>query len=406
MAFNRLIVPKIVARLSASCTLATVAGLVAAVYVTAPLNWHTAGYAAARATPAPVASPPMTRAFQLVRARAVPVSDVVIKEGSGELELLASRRTKKQDETGEAVPKSEWDGTPAHLSKDGQPAALAAPEKAGKKEVTKDEQPAVGKKVEPAPKLVPPAKSDSQPGAATATPAAETIPPVKEAWTPEEIAAALKDCIKLLGPVAAEIEPIDATKHQQCGAPAPILLKSIGDKDRLEFSPPVEINCKLAVALADWVDRTLQPAAKELLNSRVVRISNASGYSCRNVYGLPNAQLSQHALANAVDVPSFVLADGRTIKVKGGWGDTARDLKAKAEAVAAAEKAASTGTKTADAAKNDSKTSDKDSSKDTATERQATKKLGKDKPEVAAADPAAKGAEKSTDVKKQKLASL
>ena len=35
---------------------------------------------------------------------------------------------------------------------------------------------------------------------------------------------------------------------------------------------------------------------------------------------------AQHAFANAVDLPMFVLADGRKVDVTHGWGSTQRDL--------------------------------------------------------------------------------
>ena len=57
-----------------------------------------------------------------------------------------------------------------------------------------------------------------------------------------------------------------------------------------------------------------------------------SSYACRNVYNLTNGNLSQHAFANAVDLPMFVLADGRKIDVTHGWGSTQRDLIAVARA--------------------------------------------------------------------------
>src|SRR4029450_1869253 len=40
----------------------------------------------------------------------------------------------------------------------------------------------------------------------------------------------------------------------------------------------------------------------------------------------------QHAFANAIDVPMFVLADGRKIDLTHGWGPTQRDLIAAAKA--------------------------------------------------------------------------
>jgi hypothetical protein len=135
-------------------------------------------------------------------------------------------------------------------------------------------------------------------------------------------------------------------KKGTCGLPAPVRLKSLGSDKKVVFDPPVDINCPMVVALDKWIKSTLQPKAVAGLKSSVTEIVNASGYSCRNVYGLPNAKLSQHALGNAIDIGGFKLADGRTIKVLKGWGLTERDkvalakAKAKAEAEAKAKAAA------------------------------------------------------------------
>ena len=109
------------------------------------------------------------------------------------------------------------------------------------------------------------------------------------------------------------------------------LLKSLGSSPKLVFDPPVEINCRMMAALYRWNKTTLQPAARNKLGSPVVRIVGASGYSCRNVYFLPEGNLSQHAFANAIDIAAFELKDGRSITVLKGWGPTARDIKAQAK---------------------------------------------------------------------------
>ena len=51
-----------------------------------------------------------------------------------------------------------------------------------------------------------------------------------------------------------------------------------------------------------------------------------SSYACRNLYNLPNERRSQHAYANAIDLPVFFLADGRKVDLTQGWGPTRRDL--------------------------------------------------------------------------------
>lgn len=153
-------------------------------------------------------------------------------------------------------------------------------------------------------------------------------------WTDADIAAALKECLRLLAPANAEIEVNTAMRKGQCGTPAPILLKSIGANPKLTFQPAVEINCQMAVALGEWAADTLQPAARETYSSDVKSIVGASGYSCRNRYGLANERLSEHALANAIDIGGFALANGRSVKVSAGWGATERDRVAAAKASA------------------------------------------------------------------------
>src|SRR5262249_52364053 len=46
---------------------------------------------------------------------------------------------------------------------------------------------------------------------------------------------------------------------------------------------------------------------------------NATSYSCRNRHGGANTPLSEHALANALDVSEFVFASGEHITVLESW---------------------------------------------------------------------------------------
>lgn len=191
----------------------------------------------------------------------------------------------------------------------------------------------------------PPAQAPAAQTPAAEPPAtAQPAEPPKDEWPKDEIAKATEQCTHLLSGVAAEVEYLEPIKKGDCGLPAPVRLKSLGSDKKVVFDPPVDINCPMVVALNKWIKSTLQPKAAAELKSSVTTIVNASGYSCRNVYSLPNAKLSQHALANAIDIGGFRLADGRTIKVLKGWGLTERDkvalAKAKAEAEAKAKVAA------------------------------------------------------------------
>ena len=58
---------------------------------------------------------------------------------------------------------------------------------------------------------------------------------------------------------------------------------------------------------------------KALFSSQVVKLHNATSYACRNRYGSAYRPLSEHALANALDVSEFVLASGEHITVLDNW---------------------------------------------------------------------------------------
>jgi hypothetical protein len=177
---------------------------------------------------------------------------------------------------------------------------------------------------------------ETKPETKTETGSAE--PPKPEVWTDAEVIAGLRECVKLLAPIAAEVEISLPVKAEKCGAPAPVLVKRVGSgAHRVEINPPAVLNCAMVVGLHQFVEKTLQPAAKESLGSPIARLRNASGYVCRNRVGslFGADRLSEHALANAIDIAGFITADGRSIDVARFWGPTARDQR-EAERVAAA----------------------------------------------------------------------
>lgn len=146
------------------------------------------------------------------------------------------------------------------------------------------------------------------------------------AWTDPKVVAARKACAEMLAGVTLDYEQLDPIKKGLCGAPAPILVKSIGDP-AVTISPPATMRCTLAVALDAWLRETVQPAAS-VLGSRVVTLRNASSYKCRNRYGGANTRISEHALANALDISEFVFDSGQRFKVLGNWpyGAVARPI--------------------------------------------------------------------------------
>ncbi|MGE5266289.1 MAG: extensin family protein [Deltaproteobacteria bacterium] len=145
-------------------------------------------------------------------------------------------------------------------------------------------------------------------------------------WSMAEIIQAREACMQALRSIAADVTFLDPVKTDRCGIPAPVLINSLGSDPKLVFDPPITTNCRLMTALADWNKRFLQPAALKTFRSTVSTIVGASSYACRNVYGLPTGNLSQHAFGNAIDIGAFELANERVVTVLQGWGPTERDI--------------------------------------------------------------------------------
>ena len=81
------------------------------------------------------------------------------------------------------------------------------------------------------------------------------------------------------------------------------------------------MQCPLAVRYVIWDRQVLQPAAEAIYGSRAVAVNNFGTYSCRRIYGSTEVtdRPSEHARANALDVASVTLADGRTVSVLNDW---------------------------------------------------------------------------------------
>ena len=181
-----------------------------------------------------------------------------------------------------------------------------------------------------------PSQKPPDSGTPAATPSqSESIKPEASlepsVWSEPEISDALKDCVRLMSPIAAEVEPQSPIRNGQCGMPAPLSVRAVG-KDKVALQSPVIANCAVTAVLAKWVDQTLQPAAREAFGSPVVRFIDTGSYSCRNRNNEKDGPISEHAFGNAIDIGGFVLADGRTVRVLDGWGPVARDAQPTAKA--------------------------------------------------------------------------
>ena len=139
------------------------------------------------------------------------------------------------------------------------------------------------------------------------------------AWSESEIANAKAECGKLLAGLSLDYEMLEPLREGLCGAPSPILLRSIGTAPKVVIEPPATVTCKLAAALSGWLDKKVQPEARAAFGAPVIKLSNASSYACRNRYNGTDTPLSEHALANALDISEFVFESGKKATVLASW---------------------------------------------------------------------------------------
>jgi hypothetical protein len=68
-----------------------------------------------------------------------------------------------------------------------------------------------------------------------------------------------------------------------------------------------------------WVITAVMPAARRYFGTDLVELKVIASYSCRPRNCIAGGVLSEHGLANALDIAAFRLADGREVSVLSGW---------------------------------------------------------------------------------------
>ncbi len=103
-----------------------------------------------------------------------------------------------------------------------------------------------------------------------------------------------------------------------CGALKPFEM-SAAEYGRVRLRPAAILRCPMVTSVDDWVRNSITPESVHYLGSPVVELKVIASYSCRTRNSIRGAKLSEHGMANALDVSAFLLADGRKITVKRGW---------------------------------------------------------------------------------------
>jgi hypothetical protein len=97
-----------------------------------------------------------------------------------------------------------------------------------------------------------------------------------------------------------------------CGASDVVRLDAVvmPNNERVALLPPPTLRCSMAEAVADWVRDDIGAAA-EGLGAPLKTIENYDSYDCRGQNRVVGAKLSEHGKANALDIRSVKLANGK-----------------------------------------------------------------------------------------------
>ncbi len=140
-------------------------------------------------------------------------------------------------------------------------------------------------------------------------------PPPRERPAPQRDESAAACFARLDRIQGLKYKRLDPHSEGQCGYTDAVLLLDIG----VPVSGLKAVSCPVAEALYRWVHDGVRPAARDHFGADVVRMQSFGTYACRTRNSQPGARLSEHAKANAVDIASFTLANGRIVAVKSGW---------------------------------------------------------------------------------------
>jgi hypothetical protein len=104
------------------------------------------------------------------------------------------------------------------------------------------------------------------------------------------------------------------TGSGECGADDAVRLDAVllADKTQVVLTPPATLRCSFAEAIAHWVREEVAPAVRAL-GSALKSIDNYASYDCRGRNRIVGARLSEHGKANALDMRSLRLANGKLV---------------------------------------------------------------------------------------------
>ena len=128
--------------------------------------------------------------------------------------------------------------------------------------------------------------------------------------------AAPTPCQMRLSPDRAVFKPLgELAGPAECGGPDVVRLERIilADRSEVAVEPPATLRCEMAEAVVSFVRQDLASAVTAM-GAPLSAIENYDSYDCRGRNNVAGAKMSEHGLANALDIRSVRLKDGRVVR--------------------------------------------------------------------------------------------
>ncbi|MGL4260817.1 MAG: extensin family protein [Afipia sp.] len=127
----------------------------------------------------------------------------------------------------------------------------------------------------------------------------------------------LSACRKALTEDIAIAPSIPAIKGPGgCGGEDLVRLEAVvlSPTRRVALKPAAILRCTMAAAVADWIRTDMVPLAAKL-GTTISELDNFDSFECRGRNRVRGAKLSEHGLANALDVRGVTFANGTTLSL-------------------------------------------------------------------------------------------
>jgi hypothetical protein len=124
-------------------------------------------------------------------------------------------------------------------------------------------------------------------------------------------------CVSELNSNKVVFDELGAAKDRACELSGAVKLAAVATPfGNVGLSGKPIMLCGFAGAFSAWARDVAAPLTLADTGQRLAEIETGSAFDCRARYDKPGAVPSEHAKGDAIDIVSFVLADGRRVRVK------------------------------------------------------------------------------------------